>query len=892
MTDHLDRLKAALSDRYAIEREIGRGGMATVYLGEDLKHHRSVAVKVLRPELAATIGVERFLREIEIAANLTHPHILPLFDSGEADGFLYYVMPYIEGESLRDRLFRERQLAMEGAVGITREVASALAYAHDQGVVHRDIKPENIMLSTGGAVVADFGIARAVAVAGSEQLTEAGMAVGTPAYMSPEQATAEAVDGRSDTYSLGCVMYEMLAGDAPYSASTPQAVIAKKLSEPLPRISVVRETVPPSLEFVIAKAMARNPVDRFATPLELMAALSQPSGDSLKGETADPDDRSHGPRKGVGADEQKASLPDSESGRRLRILAIGALAVFVAAVGAVLLSRSSRVTLDSDHVVVAVFRNATGDPSFDLLGERAAHWVTQGVQQAAIPVSPWDAAYKARAYVQTEMAEGRARSPVQALAEETGAGTVISGAIYKLEAGRIEIVVSVTDAKRQRLIGTLDPVSSAADSVTHLLGDLRQRVMGFLAMRSDEQRAAPFDLAGAPPTFEAYSALRAGMDYFVRAEMAPAQPHFRRAVELDSTFAEALLFLAITLRNMHEYRSADSVLDAAQRHERLLTPYYRSHMEFLRALIDGDLEQTRFSIRRAADMAPRSRASFAYAATCYWTNRPAETVQVLETLDPERGAMRDWVGYSGFLTEALFMVGEHERELEAALRARRLYPENLPWTLAREAVALAAMGRVEEVGDVLSTLFSVLDSVVTAPVIERSRQAAVEVVEVLRNAGHVAAAREILSLVIQRFETRPPSVATSLHHRLWYGRALYLAGRYDEARRVLDALVVEFPADVPVRGTRAFVAAAGGDSMQATLDARWLEELDRPYLFGENTYWRGVIAAWLGDPDDAVTLLLRAHEQGRRYHWYDFVSTDLEPLRDYGRFQQWMRPKG
>jgi serine/threonine-protein kinase len=219
--DEFDRLKSALSDRYVIERELGAGGMATVYLARDPKHSREVAIKVLRPELAAGLGVERFVREIEIAAQLTHPHILPLHDSGEADGFLYYVMPYVEGESLRHRINREGQLPIDDALQITREVAAALSYAHSQDVVHRDIKPENVLLSAGEAVVADFGIARAVSAAGGEHLTETGISIGTPAYMSPEQASGEdRIDGRTDIYALGCMLYEMLSGDAPYMAST------------------------------------------------------------------------------------------------------------------------------------------------------------------------------------------------------------------------------------------------------------------------------------------------------------------------------------------------------------------------------------------------------------------------------------------------------------------------------------------------------------------------------------------------------------------------------------------------------------------------------------------------------------------------------------------------
>jgi tRNA A-37 threonylcarbamoyl transferase component Bud32/dienelactone hydrolase len=273
-----ERLTAALSQQYRIERELGRGGNATVYLAEDLKHRRKVAIKVLRPELATALGPERFLREIDLVAKLTHPHILTLHDSGTAAGFLFYVMPYVEGESLRDRLDREGQLPLEEALRITRDVAAALSHAHSYGVVHRDIKPENILLSAGEAVVADFGVARAMDAAGSEQLTKTGLSVGTPAYMSPEQASGEReVDPRTDLYGLGCVVYEMLAGDPPFTASTAQALMARKFVEPPPSLRAVRDTVSPMLEQAVLKALARLPADRYATVGQFADALAQAS---------------------------------------------------------------------------------------------------------------------------------------------------------------------------------------------------------------------------------------------------------------------------------------------------------------------------------------------------------------------------------------------------------------------------------------------------------------------------------------------------------------------------------------------------------------------------------------------------------------------------------------
>ena len=272
MADFHATLRAALADRYTIERELGRGGMATVYLARDVKHERFVALKVLSPALAVSLGADRFLREITLAARLQHPHIITVFDSGDAGGVLWYTMPYIEGETLRARLERERQLPLEEAVRIASEAARALEYAHQHGVLHRDIKPENLLLTTDGTtLVADFGIARPWNETGG--LTETGLVVGTPAYMSPEQAAGErALDARSDVYALGCVLYEMLAGDAPYSGPNAQAILAKRLSEPVPHVSATRE-VPPAIEQAVSRALARVPADRFATAADFQRAL-------------------------------------------------------------------------------------------------------------------------------------------------------------------------------------------------------------------------------------------------------------------------------------------------------------------------------------------------------------------------------------------------------------------------------------------------------------------------------------------------------------------------------------------------------------------------------------------------------------------------------------------
>jgi eukaryotic-like serine/threonine-protein kinase len=340
------RLAAALADRYRIERELGQGGMATVYLAQDLRHHRQVAIKLMRPELSAVIGAERFLSEIRTTANLQHPHILPLFDSGEVDGVLYYAMPFVEGESLRDRLSREKQLPVPDAVRIATEVASALDYAHRHGVIHRDIKPENILLHDGSALVADFGIALAASNAGSTRITETGMSVGTPHYMSPEQAMGEReITARSDIYALGAITYEMLIGEPPFSGPTAQAIVAKVLTEEPRPLGPRRRSIPAEVEETVLTALEKLPADRFGSAHEFAAGLAA-------GQT--------GRRTGVHA---RAAAPATSPWRRWIPLAAGAAALLVA--GYLLGARRSHVgTLP---MTFGAMVKVTWDPGMEVL---------------------------------------------------------------------------------------------------------------------------------------------------------------------------------------------------------------------------------------------------------------------------------------------------------------------------------------------------------------------------------------------------------------------------------------------------------------------------------------------------------------------------------------------
>ncbi|MCH8123358.1 MAG: protein kinase [Bacteroidetes bacterium] len=507
--------------------------MATVYLAEDVKHHRKIALKVLRPELSAALGPERFLREIKITAKLTHPHILPVHDSGQADGFLYYVMPYVEGESLRERLNSEKQLPLDDSLRIAREVADALSYAHSHDVVHRDIKPENILLESGHAVVADFGIARAITVAGGEKLTETGIAVGTPSYMSPEQASGEhQLGGRSDIYSLGCVLYEMLAGEPPYTGATPQAILARKSVEAVPSLRTVRETVPDVIEEAVLKALAKVPADRFSSAAQFVEALQVPSGEFTPAKT----------RPGV------LRLAGKPRGR----LVLLAATVAVVVGGALLIRTPATHTLDADlpRLVVLPARNLGGPEAAyfaDGLSEELSARLTALSQLEVI------GRMSAERYRDTDLTPEQIGAELNAdyiLGLRVHGGALASSGEVRVSA---ELVRSSTAAQlwagsytAAQMDGLLDLMSDVATNVAGelglSLGDQEQQLLS--ARPTDNQEAYDYYLRGS-------AVLRRSFD---PADLREAADLFSRAVALDGSFTLAWVGLGRAHTEIYRFR--------------------------------------------------------------------------------------------------------------------------------------------------------------------------------------------------------------------------------------------------------------------------------------------------------------------------------------------------
>jgi len=638
MTDTA-RLTAALAGRYAIERELGAGGMATVYLARDLKHDRDVALKVLRPELAAVLGAERFLQEIHISARLDHPHILTLIDSGESDGFVWYVLPYVRGESLREKLTREKQLSLEEAVRIATQVASALDYAHRHGLIHRDIKPENILLHEGEAVVADFGIALAVREAGGPRLTESGLSLGTPQYMSPEQATGgRELDVRSDVYSLAAVVYEMLAGEPPHTGPTAQAVIAKLLTERPTRIRTVRDTVPEGIDTAVAKALAKVPADRFGGAAEFATALAV-----------------RGPGPGAGWPRRRMVVAASLAGA----VALAALAVLWHPWRPP--ARAALAVADVASVAVLPFENLTGSPN-DL-------YLSDGMTEEVIGQLAQVPGLKVISRTSTEALKG-AHLTLRQIADTLGVRHILEGSV-RHAGNRIRVAVDLIDATTDahvwasRYDRDLTDLFGVQDEIARHVADSLVSAVGIRRALSRPPRTVH------PGAYEAYLIGRSLMYRRTREGLRGAREQFERAMAQDSAYAPAYAGLASVYQLWVVY--AYSGVDLYEADGRAVAMANRA------IVLDSDL---------AEGYAARGRAMMGAWAPAQGI--AADFKRALE-LRPNSPDVHQW--YAGFLARQ----GRYDEGLAEAERAVALDPVAPGVRIAFSQAALA--GRRYEVAE-------------------------------------------------------------------------------------------------------------------------------------------------------------------------------------------------
>jgi tRNA A-37 threonylcarbamoyl transferase component Bud32/tetratricopeptide (TPR) repeat protein len=636
-------LQAALTGRYEIERELGRGGMAYVFRARDIKHQRYVAIKVLRPELSAALGVERFLREIRISAGLQHPHIVPVFDSGTADDLVFFVMPLVDGESLRDRLRRERQLRLPEALRIAQEVADALGHAHDMGIVHRDVKPENILLAGQHALVADFGVARAVRAA-VDPRTSTGLVVGTPTYMSPEQAGGEVeVDGRSDLYALGCVTYEMLAGEPPFSGSTPQAVLARHALERPPSLSVVRPGVPPALVTAIERALAKVPADRFTSVRDFATALGQ------------------------------SPPPARRRWRLRRLLGIVGLAA-IAGFGAWRLFRGRQSPLDPHRVVVFPF-----GATVELLNARERGWDVALAIGAGLEHSEPLKWIDGWGWLdENERSDPSRVTPPQerAIARARGARFYVDGAI-RMQGGDSSVVVRLHDVRGDSLVAQESAIGGA-------LADLAlDAVVRLLPRLLDPGRQVDLSpLTDRDPGAVALS-IQGDREYR-RSHFEEALGFYQRAVAEDSLLAFAAVKGAQAASWHSRPQEAEHLLQVAVRHESLLPPKYRRFARGLQAYVTGAADTALTEFRGALALDTVWSEAWMAMGEVYYHLQP--TIGALDSLAAT--AFGTAVAYDTSFTPALLHLAEiavRRHDLAGAERlADRLQGTGLDSTFLRQ----------------------------------------------------------------------------------------------------------------------------------------------------------------------------------------------------------------
>jgi tetratricopeptide (TPR) repeat protein len=594
MPHPLEHVRAALAGQYRVERELGHGGMATVYLAEDVKHGRPVAIKVLDPDLSGVLGADRFLREIRIAAQLQHPNILPLLDSGAADGLLYYVMPFVKDESLRMHLILTRQLPVDEALRLAAEVAAALDYSHRQGMVHRDIKPENVLLADGHAVVADFGIARAIHESGGERLTQTGVTLGSPTYMSPEQsAGGPDVDGRSDLYALGCVLYEMLVGQPPFSGPT-ETLPHQHLNVAPRRVRELRPTVPPAVDATVARSLAKSPADRFATGAEFATALAAATTTPTPPSPVAPAEPAATPD----------SVPTTPSGagipaprphrRRARTIALAVALATVGVVGAILWrsgairAPSARATGGRQWIWLADFEGPGDDPS---LGPTARDLVAATLDQSQVLASvPGD---QVRSALRNSGRPDTMRANpdlARELAFRSGIPVVVSGRIGRLGSS-YSIVLRALRAEDGRVIYSANASATGERELAPALNKAARELRRGLG-ENPQTLSQPVWTDAATPSFEAFKLFSRGRQLIGADNAFGAVAAFREALAIDPDFAAAWIGLGTAIGNLGMPDSALVLQREALRHPDRLSAVRKLELEAKTAMYRGDTRAT------------------------------------------------------------------------------------------------------------------------------------------------------------------------------------------------------------------------------------------------------------------------------------------------------------
>ncbi len=883
MSDILrDQIQSSLGSAYTIERELGGGGMSRVFVATERALGREVVVKLLPPEMAAGVSIERFKREITLAALLQHPHIVPLLTAGESQGLPYFTMPYVQGESLRVRLARAGELPVAEALRVLREIASALAYAHDRGIVHRDIKPDNVLLSGGAAMVTDFGVAKALSASSNADhggMTSLGIALGTPAYMAPEQASADpAVDHRADVYAFGILAYELLTGQTPFGGRTPQGLLAAHVTEPPEPIQKRRASLPAGLAALVMRCLEKRPADRPQSAGEIVHALDDlttPSGGMS-------------PASPVGT---RAVSP--VAGRRRIVVGI-ALVVVIAMLAvsgwSVLRARNRGATsanVAPHRVVVATFQNRSGDPQLEPVGAMAADWIARGLAGTGIvDVAGTAAELESRAGVKV----GSGADAVVRLGREARAGIVISGAYYK-QGDSLLFQADFTDVAQGKLLSSVGPVSSSVARPLDAVEKLRQRVTGALAPLLDSTLAGLTQVITHPPSYEAYREFLRGEALFYTDEAASVAA-LAHAAALDSTYLYPLLREISVLNNAGRRQEADSVVLVVERRRGGLSPYESAYFELLRVIQKDDVRGQVEAAERLVAAAPTAAfPKYLEAGAQSEAGHVRRALSILDSLDPMSGGLRGRIYFYVYSMEALHALGEHERAVTIVRRGRVQYPGRLS-LVAEEMMELAALGRVADIT-------ARLDSMAVMQPDRRLTPIGVAAAVLWEARAHDQP--QVVSALapwMERFMSTH-SRDMSPHER---ANALMALDAWVRVEPLTDSLVGVDSTDAIAMSWSAIAAAKRGDRNKAAALGRRIGSLiavapgwdaTGRLLRPETALLRarGNVAAAVGDLEGATAFLKLQRADGwdkQQYH----LGPTYQLLRGFPGFQALIKPRG
>jgi len=869
---------STFAGRYQIIEELGKGGMGKVYKVFDTKIKEKIALKLIKPEIASDKEtIDRFANELRLARKIRHKNVCQMFDLGEAEAAHFITMEYVPGEDLKNMIRMSKSMSIGSAVNIARQILEGLAEAHRLGVVHRDLKPGNIMIDREGDVrIMDFGVARTLREKG---VTGAGVIIGTPEYMSPEQVEGQEVDERSDLYSLGVILYEMVTGRRPFEGQTALSVALKQKTEMPKDPRELNAQVPEALSRLVLKCLEKDKGNRYRTAEEIQADLVQIEKGIPTPEKTIPQ----------GKPLTSREITVKLNVRKILIPAVIVVAIAAAAVAFFLL-RNPGPSLNPKLILVSIFENQTGDKALDPLGRMAADMIAQGLSQTGgLEVVPTLSVLQSSRIINAATGVATGGDELRALAKETGAGTIVSGAYFLIDQ-ELQFHATITDSVHRKVIQRLEFLKGRLEDKMGMITELRQRIMGALAMHFTNMSMSELSLkVRQPPVYEAYQEFLQGLDLW-GVDYEQSTKHFERALELDPTFANAKLWKAVAFGDQGQFEKADAFLQSVLQARDELSQLDSRILDWYAAKLKGRNDEALRFAREAEKLAPNNTV-INYLVGLYASriNHPRETVEVyakMDTLDPKVLYGRPYSSWrTGVLADAHHMLGDYKKELKVIKIGEKYYPKRL-WFRAAEARALAALGKINELKRVIEECLS-RESTGGTP-----GDVMLEAAEELYAHGRRDASREIYARTIEWYGSRPEDEKKTENYRISLAIALYFGGQWEEARKIFETLAADRPDNVDYQGYLGTLAARRGDREGAMKISEELGKIDRRFLFGHDTYWRACIAALLGEKDRAVAFLEESFRQGRSYGVSLHRDINLEPLWDYPPFLELLRPKG